>query len=264
MPAGTFVDFYRILEVDPTASHQEIRRSFRRLILKAHPDKNPDRSAYSERRVRDLIAAYEVVGDRTRRKEFDRSYRTRARTSTGPSRPRESEFFFFKKSDPNACAHRILYFLLQGRGAEAVPLLSRLEARRGPEYLREELDKADYLDSLFLLGEYHLGRREYREAFRRLRTFYLHERNSRYPRHYLDAVIGLLKDLYIRKLPSVLPPEEALLRLREAADLRLGKRDQDLVLKVAGELREKLAGNGTAPARRRSRRKPDGDGAAGR
>lgn len=33
-------DFYTILEVDPTASHKEIKKSYRRLALKYHPDRN--------------------------------------------------------------------------------------------------------------------------------------------------------------------------------------------------------------------------------
>jgi curved DNA-binding protein CbpA len=252
-PAHAFLDYYRILEVNPTASLQEIRRSFRRLVLKVHPDKNPERTEWSERRIRELIEAYEVIGDDEKRRRFDVEYRLRSKTVTPPP-PRERDFFFFKKSDPNACAHRILYFLLHGRGDEAIPLLSRLEGRRGPGFLRDELDRSDYLDCLFLLGEYHLGKREYRQALGRLRAFYLHERNTRYPRHYIDAVVAHLKDLYLRKLPHILPPQEALSLLEEAIDLKLGKKEQSLFVKLAEDLRARSAEPGGNRARA-SRRK---------
>jgi curved DNA-binding protein CbpA len=246
-PERVFLDYYRILEVNPTASLQEIRRSFRRLVLKVHPDKNPERTEWSERKIRQLIEAYEVIGDDEKRRRFDVEYRLRSRGASPPQQPREKDFFFFKKSDPNACAHRILYFLLHERGDEAIPLLLRLESRRGPGFLRDELDRSDYLDCLFLLGEYHLRKREYREALGRLRAFYIHERNTRYPRHYLDAVVAHLKDLYLRKLPQVLPPQEALSLLEEAIDLNLGKKEQSIFAALSEKLRARSSGNGVEP-----------------
>ena len=129
-----------------------------------------------------------------------------------------------------------------------MPLLARLESRHGPGFLAAELDRDDYLDCLFLLGEHHLEKREYLEAFKRMRTFYLHERNARYPRHYLEAVITHLKDLYLRKLPQTLPPEEALLKLKEAAELRLGRRDQAHLERKVEELKRRQ----TTAARARS------------
>ncbi len=261
MSVRSFVDYYRVLEVPPSASLQEIRSSFRKLVLLAHPDKNPDHTEWSERRIRELIQAYEVIGNSERRRRFDLEYKAKGRSA--PRQPRESELFFFKKSDPGALALRILYYLLHGRGQEAVPLLERMEAKRGPGFLFEELDRGDYLDCLFLLGEYHLAKREYRAALARMRAFYLHERNARYPRHYLDAVVTHLKDLYLRKLPQSLPAEEALSRLGEAAELRLGPREKAALTRVAEELRSRVSrragagrgrGNGRVPRPARSSR----------
>jgi len=238
MPAAAFVDYYRILEVPPSASPEQIRRSFKRLVLHAHPDKNPDRIEWSERRIRELIRAYEVIGDFERRRRFDAECRVRRRTA--PEDPRESQLFFFRKSDPGAYALRILYFLLHGRGREAVPLLAWMEARHGPGFLLERLDRGDYLDCLFLLGEHHLERRDYLQALRRLKAFYLHERNARHPRHYLDSVVAHLKDLYLRKLPQTLPPAEALRYLKEAVELCLGRRDREALARLTDDLRGRV------------------------
>jgi hypothetical protein len=248
MALQPFIDYYRVLEVAPSATQGEIRQAFRRLVLKAHPDKNPRRTAWSERRIRELIEAYETIGNREKRLRFDQECRQRrdGPRRTAPTKPKESEFFFFKKSDPGACALRILYFLLHGRGAEALPLLGKMEAKRGPGFLREELDVRDYLDCLFLLGEYHIEKREYREALRRLRAFYLHERHARFPRHYLDAVVAHLKDLYLRKLPQTVPPLEALDLLQEAGDLDLGKRERESLSTLSEALRSRLRGRGAA------------------
>lgn len=67
----TTKDPYEILGVPRTASADEIKRAYRRLVKDVHPDHNPgDKNA--ERRFKDVQAAYEVLGDTKRRSEFDK------------------------------------------------------------------------------------------------------------------------------------------------------------------------------------------------
>jgi curved DNA-binding protein CbpA len=243
MPSHPFVDYYEVLGVDPQASAQEVRRAFRLLVLKAHPDKNPDRSEWSERRIREILRAYDVIGDAERRRRFDVEHRARARGRSGAARPVEP--FYFKRSDPKALALRILHFLLNGRGADAVALLRRLEERGGAGILREVLDRGDYLDCLFLLGEHHLRRREYLEALAPFREFHAQERGRRQPRHYLGSVVDHLKELYLRWIPRILPPEEALAHLRDAARLDLGRGERGRLERLVASL-ESRTGRGDA------------------
>ncbi|HEV8572739.1 MAG TPA: molecular chaperone DnaJ [Actinomycetota bacterium] len=64
-------DYYAVLGVAKNASHQEIRKAYRGLAQKLHPDANPgDRAA--EERFKELSAAYDVLGDVKKRKEYDR------------------------------------------------------------------------------------------------------------------------------------------------------------------------------------------------
>ncbi|GAA2643845.1 curved DNA-binding protein [Dactylosporangium fulvum] len=74
-------DYYRVLEVEPTAGPQEIRRSYRRLARRFHPDRNPDPGA--EEQFRLLTEAYEVLSDERARAEYDR----RTDTSRPASQP---------------------------------------------------------------------------------------------------------------------------------------------------------------------------------
>ena len=62
--------FYVKLDVAPTASHDEITRSYRRLAHSAHPDARPD-DPDASRRFRELTEAYEVLGNPARRARYD-------------------------------------------------------------------------------------------------------------------------------------------------------------------------------------------------
>ncbi len=63
-------DYYEVLGVDRTASADEIKRAYRRLIKKYHPDRNPDDPS-AEGRFKEVQAAYEVLGNKDKRAEYD-------------------------------------------------------------------------------------------------------------------------------------------------------------------------------------------------
>jgi curved DNA-binding protein len=70
MAATDFKDYYAILGVNKTASADEIKKSFRRLARKYHPDMNPgDKQA--EARFKEVSEAYEVLSDADKRKKYD-------------------------------------------------------------------------------------------------------------------------------------------------------------------------------------------------
>ena len=63
-------DYYRVLGVPETASAKDIKSAFRKLSRQYHPDANPGDDA-AEERFKEVSAAYDVVGDADRRKEYD-------------------------------------------------------------------------------------------------------------------------------------------------------------------------------------------------
>lgn len=77
-----YKDYYKILGVDRNADEDEIKRTYRKLALKYHPDKNPgDKQA--EERFKEINEAYEVLGDPTKRQKYDQlgaSYKAWERT----------------------------------------------------------------------------------------------------------------------------------------------------------------------------------------
>ncbi len=63
-------DFYEVLEVAKTASAQEIKKAYRKLAMKHHPDRNPG-DAEAEAKFKEASAAYEVLSDDNKRGVFD-------------------------------------------------------------------------------------------------------------------------------------------------------------------------------------------------
>jgi molecular chaperone DnaJ len=63
-------DFYEILGVQKNASDDEIKKSYRKLAMKYHPDRNKD-DKESERKFKEVSAAYEILKDSEKRSAYD-------------------------------------------------------------------------------------------------------------------------------------------------------------------------------------------------
>ncbi|HHV38993.1 MAG TPA: J domain-containing protein [Tepidimicrobium sp.] len=65
-----YKDYYKILGVGKDASDKEIRNRYRKLAKKYHPDLNPD-DLRAQERFKEINEAYEVLGDKEKRKKYD-------------------------------------------------------------------------------------------------------------------------------------------------------------------------------------------------
>ena len=63
-------DYYAVLGVSETATAKEITKAYRKLARENHPDANPGNSA-AEERFKEISAAYDVLGDESKRAEYD-------------------------------------------------------------------------------------------------------------------------------------------------------------------------------------------------
>ncbi|GAB3022095.1 molecular chaperone DnaJ [Niabella terrae] len=64
-------DFYEILNVSRTASAEEIKKSYRKVAMQFHPDRNPGDTA-AEEKFKEAAEAYEVLSDTEKRAQYDR------------------------------------------------------------------------------------------------------------------------------------------------------------------------------------------------
>ena len=64
-------DYYEILGVNKNATDDELKKAFRKLAKKYHPDANPDNKAEAEKKFKEVNEAYEVLSDPQKRKMYD-------------------------------------------------------------------------------------------------------------------------------------------------------------------------------------------------
>lgn len=66
------IDYYALLEVEKTSSTADIRKAYRKLALKWHPDKNPGEQEFATKKFKKISEAYEVLSDDEKRRIYDK------------------------------------------------------------------------------------------------------------------------------------------------------------------------------------------------
>ena len=94
-------DYYKLLEVDRDAPDEQIRKSYRRLALKYHPDRNPG-DPKAEEHFKEIAEAYGVLIDPVKRSDYDRWLRAgpQERVAGGGFRYSQEEIFQDLFKDP--------------------------------------------------------------------------------------------------------------------------------------------------------------------
>ena len=67
----TPLNYYETLRISRDASGEDIKKAYRKLVFEYHPDRNPG-SQEAEAKIREINAAYEIIGDQESRKTYDR------------------------------------------------------------------------------------------------------------------------------------------------------------------------------------------------
>mmetsp|Transcript_3344 Transcript_3344/g.5083 ORF Transcript_3344/g.5083 Transcript_3344/m.5083 type:complete len:516 (-) Transcript_3344:242-1789(-) len=87
-------NYYKILGVQRNAASKEIKKAYRELALKWHPDKNPDNAEEAEKMFQDISEAYEVLSDKETRAKYDRGEAVfDNQGGGGDPRARHAQFF---------------------------------------------------------------------------------------------------------------------------------------------------------------------------
>ncbi|CAM9865272.1 unnamed protein product, partial [Heterosigma akashiwo] len=64
-------DYYQVLGLAKGADENEVKRAYRKMAVKWHPDKNPDNKEEAEQQFKKVSEAYEVLSDPEKRRMYD-------------------------------------------------------------------------------------------------------------------------------------------------------------------------------------------------
>lgn len=86
------VNYYEVLGVQSSATPEDIKKAYRKLALRWHPDKNPDNKEEAEKKFKQVSEAYEVLSDSKKRSLYDRAGCDSWGAGGGASTPYNSPF----------------------------------------------------------------------------------------------------------------------------------------------------------------------------
>uniref|UniRef100_A0A663LKM0 DnaJ heat shock protein family (Hsp40) member B8 n=1 Tax=Athene cunicularia TaxID=194338 RepID=A0A663LKM0_ATHCN len=86
------VDYYKVLGLQKNASQDDVKKSYHKLALKWHPDKNPGNKEEAEKKFKAVAEAYKVLSDPQKRLCYDRSVKG-SRSHRGRATQHRASFF---------------------------------------------------------------------------------------------------------------------------------------------------------------------------
>ncbi len=92
-------NYYEILGVSKNATADEIKKAYRTLAFKYHPDRNQG-NAEAEEKFKQISAAYDVLGDEAKRRQYDMGYSTDSYSSAGQSQQQYQRQYQYTYQNP--------------------------------------------------------------------------------------------------------------------------------------------------------------------
>ena len=236
---STVVNYYDILEVHQEVSTEEIKRSFRTLIKKYHPDIHGPNKLWAESKTKVIIQAYKTLSDSATREQYDRLYSHNLQNSRA-RRHTKREDIQIEDEDILARVRLILKDLLNGHAQNAVENYERLlKDCTGVEFLLH-LKHRDYIDCKFLLAEAYEKLGQYEVAIEFYEFIYERGNGTHHRSHLVIEIKERIRNIYCRKLTRSAPPEKALGYYENVLKLKLNKNENAFIYKKMAECYLKL------------------------
>jgi curved DNA-binding protein CbpA len=228
-------NYYDVLNLQQNATQADIKKAFRKLAKRYHPDTNPGRQKAAAKRLKEIIAAYKVLGNARERARYDMLLETSNSGSGEGGASAEAAV-----NTLVARAEKLLEDLLNGAGPKALKQFD--EMRKDPDFsLAELLNVRDYLDCVFLLAEQLERAGRNREAAELYEELYEREKEPPRHRYFFEEVKIRLKKLYSRKLPrEATTPEEEIRCYKRILEFDVDRSEKAFILKKIAEVYLKI------------------------
>lgn len=202
-------NYYAILGLKTGCTTKDIRRAYRALAKNIHPDKMGEDGTDHFLLIKE---AYEILISPLMRDSYDKAYRVKNRETNIP-RWDYHDFLLERKNKPEFCVKLITFDLLNDKTDEAVNIY---EKSGGFFFLKEGLDREDFMDYGFLLAEAYMEKKAVVKAYRILRGLAHMEEEDPYFRHFYIEVLNRLASIVKQNIPD---DEQNYLRMTFLSDL---------------------------------------------
>ncbi|KAK4745939.1 hypothetical protein SAY87_012251 [Trapa incisa] len=120
------VDYYKILQVDRSAKEDDLKKAYRKLAMKWHPDKNPNNKKDAEAKFKEISEAYDVLSDPQKRAIYDQYGEVGLKCQAPPPGPDDfagggSEFRFHPRNADDIFSEFFGFSSPFGDGSRAGP-----------------------------------------------------------------------------------------------------------------------------------------------
>lgn len=195
---------YTTLGINSTATRQQVKRAFRDMTKRFHPDRNAKRAEWAHVQMKRILEAHRVLSDQILREEYD----IRLAAQSAAVRKPVSNLKHRREGDSLASqCERILFDLLSGQEDRAVENYEKLQ-HAGAE-LAHCLELRDWVDCKFLLAEHYARRGRCREALALYEELHQSETAQKRFSHFIQEVRERIFNLCSRDLPSGASPTAA-------------------------------------------------------
>lgn len=231
-------NYYGILEVTRYATNDEIKKSFRHLAKKYHPDKNTENKKWAEERTKLIIDAYRVLTDPNLRKRYDLQFEDSIDVDTRQSNNRRNGK---KGANANSVASQIktiLNDLVNDNGTEAVEHFETLTKNAPGFALNKFLAGRDYLDCMFLLAEEYERLEKHKLALKYYKNIYENVKSCKDDNDYsffFDETRNRIKKIYCKKLAKHSTIEESIGNYQNVLGLHINNNERAYIYKKISE-----------------------------
>ncbi len=198
-------DHYKTLGVTMAASAEDVKRAFRALAKKHHPDRNAGRAQWANALMKRLLEANRILSNVILRKLYDRKYVILTRRQ----RPHPRWSRDVRGSDLRGQAQGILYDLLSGKEDRGLNNYEKLLRTNHGFELRRHMEFRDWVDCKFLLAEQYQKASRYKTALALYEELYQSEQARGRYAHFKQEVRDRILRICCHDLAPSAPPENA-------------------------------------------------------
>lgn len=233
------VNYYDVLQVTQEASSEEIKRSFRNLAKKYHPDKNRCNQTWAEEKIKLIIKAYNTLIDSAMRKDYDALLKN---IFYAPDNGENNNKYPGKEGgELGSQAKIILYDLLNGNGERAIENFENIKRSVSDFTFYNYLAHRDCLDCMFLLAEEYERLGKFKIALNFYESVYrLGKNDTDTYGFFSDETRNRIKKIYCKNLVKSASTQEAIEYYKIVLRMDIDNNERAFIYKKMAECHFKL------------------------